>query len=207
MKIIVGLGNPGQKYERTRHNLGFIVLDHFLKDFESEREGDWKSSKKFKSKTAQITWQPKASKASDIILVKPETYMNNSGMAVAAITSFYKVDPSDIWIIHDDVDLPFGSLKIRYGGASAGHRGVESIIEKLGTDKFWRFRLGIGKPRQNLNEKHKSVMFKGVDDYVLGEFVNGDWSKAKNLIKKTVDAIETALEKDLTVAMNRFNTK
>lgn len=207
MKLIVGLGNPGLKYERTRHNLGFIVAEHFLKDFEPVNDNTWKDSAKFKSEIAEISWQPKAAKAEKVTIVKPKTYMNNSGMAVKSLKDYYKVDPSDIWIIHDDVDLPLGVMKIRLGGASAGHRGVESIINSLGTDKFWRFRLGIGKPKQNLNEKHRAVIFKGVDDYVLGELVGGDWSKAKTLIKRGVKALETALEKDMTVAMNRFNTK
>ncbi len=207
MKLIVGLGNPGLKYERTRHNLGFVAVEHFLKDFAPVKDGTWEDSKKFKSEIAEITWQPKASLPQKVILCKPKTYMNNSGMAVKIIKDFYKIHPSDIWIIHDDVDLPLGSMKIRLGGASAGHKGVDSIINTLGTDKFWRFRLGIGKPKQNLSEKHQSFVFKGVDNYVLGELMGGDWSRAKTLIKKSVKAIETALEKDLTVAMNRFNTK
>jgi PTH1 family peptidyl-tRNA hydrolase len=207
MKLIVGLGNPGLKYERTRHNLGFVVVDHFLKDLEQVNKSSWKDSSKFKSEIAEISWQPKAGDMQKIILVKPKTYMNNSGMAVKALKDYYKIDGSDIWIINDDIDLPLGSLKIRLGGASAGHRGVESIIDALGTDKFWRFRLGIGKPKQNLNEKHRSVIFKGMDEYVLGELMGGDWSKAKTLIKKTVKSLQTALEKDMTTAMNRFNTK
>ena len=207
MKLIVGLGNPGLKYERTRHNLGFVVVDHFLKDLEQVNKSSWKDSPKFKSEIAEVSWQPKAGVTQKIILVKPKTYMNNSGMAVKAIKNYYKINESDVWIINDDIDLPLGSLKIRLGGASAGHRGVESIIDSLGTDKFWRFRLGIGKPKQNLNEKHKSIVFKGVDDYVLGELMGGDWGKAKSMIKKTVNALQTALEKDMTSAMNRFNTK
>ncbi len=207
MKIIVGLGNPGEKYEKTRHNLGFVVLDHFLKSFEPVREGDWAESKKFKSDVAQILWQPKSGKEEQVLLIKPRTYMNNSGMAVKAVKDFYKAQDSDIWVVHDDVDLALGLMKIRLGGASAGHRGVDSIIESLGSDKFWRFRLGIGHPRQNPKEGGKAIYFRGVDDYVLGEMAGQDWSKAKVLVKKAVEAIETALEKDLTVAMNRFNSK
>ena len=207
MKIIVGLGNPGTKYEKTRHNLGFIVLDHFLKNFEPQNEGDWQESKKFKSQFAEISWQPKKGEMEKVVLIKPLTYMNNSGMAVKAVSAFYKVAASDIWVIHDDVDLALGLMKIRLGGASAGHRGVDSIIETLGNDKFWRFRLGIGHPRQNPKEGRKAIYFRGVDDYVLGEMAGQDWSKAKTLVKKAVEAIETALEKDLTVAMNRFNSK
>lgn len=207
MKIIVGLGNPGLKYERTRHNLGFIVLDHFLKNFEPQGEGDWEESKKFKSDFTQISWQPKKGVFEKVILLKPRTYMNNSGMAVKAAKDFYKVQNSDIWIIHDDVDLVLGNMKIRLGGASAGHRGVESIIDALGTDNFWRFRLGIGRPKQNNKEGSKAIFFRGVDEYVLGNMTGQDWGKAKTLVKKAVKALETALEKDLSVAMNRFNSK
>lgn len=205
MKLIVGLGNPGGKYEATRHNLGFVVLDHFLKDFEPVRRKDWENSIKFKSDIAQIEWQPKEGNLQKVILCKPQTYMNNSGMAVQLIASFYKVQPSDIWIIHDDFDLPMGSMKIRLGGASAGHHGVESIIATLGTDKFWRFRLGTGESHaKGKIAKHK---IRKADDFVLSGFGKGESGKLRELIKRTVKAIETGLEENLEKAQNRFNTK
>jgi PTH1 family peptidyl-tRNA hydrolase len=202
MRIIVGLGNPGEKYEKTRHNLGFIIVDRFLKDFESVKNTTWENSNKFKSDIAQIDWQPKHGKMEKVILVEPKTFMNNSGMAVKIIADFYKINPEDIWIINDDIDLPLGAMKIRFGGASAGHRGIESVIEQLGTDKFWRFRMGIGENRE-LNDSR----VKNVDDFVLGVFSGAEKGKLKELIKRGADAIEMSLEEGMEAAMNRFNTK
>jgi peptidyl-tRNA hydrolase, PTH1 family len=202
MKLIVGLGNPGEKYEKNRHNLGFMTVEHFLKDFSLEKSTSWENSLKFKSDIAQIEWQPKHGDLEKVILVKPKTYMNNSGLAIKLLTSFYKIEPADIWIIHDEIDLPLGNLKIRFGGSAAGHHGVESIIEHLGTDKFWRFRLGVGE-RKELNDSR----IKNVDDFVLGDFSGAERGKLKDLIKRGVKAIETSLEDSLESAMNRFNTK
>jgi PTH1 family peptidyl-tRNA hydrolase len=202
MKLIVGLGNPGEKYEKTRHNLGFMIVDRFLKDFESAKNTTWENSTKFKSDIAQIDWQPKHSKIEKVILIEPKTFMNNSGLAVKLIADFYKITPENIWIINDDIDLPLGSMKIRFGGASAGHHGIESVIEQLGTDKFWRFRMGVGEKRE-LNDSR----VKNVDDFVLGIFSGAEKGKLKDLIKRGADAIEMSLEENLEAAMNRFNTK
>ena len=141
MKLIVCLGNPGERYEKTRHNLGFMLGENFLKDFRNAKDNLWEDSVKFKCDITQIEWQPKHGTLEKVIFIKPKTYMNNSGLAVKLISSFYKINPEDIWVMHDDIDLPLGSLKIRFGGASAGHHGVESIIEHLNTDKFWRFSI------------------------------------------------------------------
>jgi PTH1 family peptidyl-tRNA hydrolase len=203
MKIIVGLGNPGPKHTKTRHNLGFMVADAFLKDFESAAENLWHEEKKFQSEVAEIIWQPKKSQEEKVILVKPLTYMNGSGLAVSSVSKFYKVGPSDIWIIHDEVDLPLGGMKIRFGGASAGHKGVESIIEHLGTDKFWRFRVGIGAQ----HEKIEGKKIKPIDNFVLGTFSESERGKLREIIKKSKKAVEDALEEGLEKAMNRFNTK
>ncbi|PIR79887.1 MAG: aminoacyl-tRNA hydrolase [Candidatus Levybacteria bacterium CG10_big_fil_rev_8_21_14_0_10_35_13] len=215
MKLIAGLGNPGEKYEKTRHNLGFIILDHLLKDLKSVDQDKWEDNPKLKSEVFILDWQPKGGRRPEgsapegenqkIILAKPKTYMNNSGMAVSAIVSFYKIDPSDIWVIHDELDLPLGTMKIRFGGSGAGHHGVESIIKALGTDKFWRFRMGIGISK-NYDEiaRHK---FKNTDDFVLDRFTTHDTRTVKHLIKRGADALKTALEKDMHSAMNRFNTK
>ena len=202
MKLIVGLGNPGEKYEKTRHNLGFMIVDRFLKDFESVKNTAWENSAKFKSDIAQIEWQPKHGKMEKVILTQPKTFMNNSGMAVKILADFYKITPENIWIINDDIDLPLGAMKIRFGGASAGHRGIESIIEQLGTDKFWRFRMGIGEKRE-LNDSR----IKNVDNYVLGIFSGAEKGKLKDLIKRGAKAIEMSLEEGMEAAMNRFNTK
>ncbi|MFH1840669.1 MAG: aminoacyl-tRNA hydrolase [Candidatus Shapirobacteria bacterium] len=170
MILIVGLGNPGERYQHTRHNLGFGVVDELIKNYPSV-------GKQF-------------------IFLKPQTFVNASGFAVAKAANFYKIAPKDIWVIHDEVDLPPGKIKIRLGGGSAGHRGVSSIIEKLGTERFVRFRLGIGHPKE-LDDKHLSV-----EKYVL----QSDARLTKKLIKKATQAVIFALEKGLEKAMNRFNS-
>lgn len=219
MKLIVGLGNPGTKYEKTRHNVGFMIVEQFLKDFEPVGKTVWDNNGKFKSDIVELTWQPKHGHEEKVILVKPKTYMNNSGMAVKLATRYWSPqmrDPaaagqlatSDIWIVHDDVDLPLGSMKIRFGGASAGHRGVNSIMEALKTDKFWRFRMGIGHPKQHVSgSKYYVSSMKGVDDYVLGIFIAQEKGKVKELIKHGAKALAKALEEGLEAAQNRFNTK
>jgi PTH1 family peptidyl-tRNA hydrolase len=203
MKLIVGLGNPGLKHEKTRHNLGFTVVNAFLKDFSTSSESLWREEKKFQSEITEINWQPKKALAEKVILAKPLTFMNGSGLAVSLIAKFYKIDPEDIWIVHDEVDLPLGGMKIRFAGASAGHKGVESIIDYLGTDKFWRFRMGIGPQKEKIQTKK----VKAIDNYVLGEFSEGEKGKAREIVKKGMKAIEDALEEGLEKAMNRFNTK
>jgi PTH1 family peptidyl-tRNA hydrolase len=201
MKLIIGLGNPGKKYEKTRHNVGFMVVEQFLKDFEPVTRTVWEDNKKCKSDIARIEWQPKHGEPTSLLLVKPKTYMNNSGMAVSLLKEFYKVEANDIWIVYDEADLPIGSMKIRFGGASAGHHGVESIIESLGTDQFWRFRMGIGLEHQQQRPQRK------IDDYVLGGFTGPEKGKVKDLIKHGAKAIALSLEESLEAAQNRFNTK
>ena len=207
MKLIVGLGNPDIKYGHTRHNLGFMVLDRFLKDFSQVQKTIWEDSKKFKCDISQIEWQPKQGVLRRIILVKPKTYMNNSGLSVKLVSSFYKINPSDIWIIHDEIDLPLGSMKIRFGGGTAGHKGVMSIMSSLGTEKFWRFRLGIGHQKRIQNLKFKIKNSKSVEEFVLRGFSSGEAGKARDVIKRGSKAIAEALENGLEKAMNRFNTK
>jgi len=202
MKLIVGLGNPDSKHEKTRHNLGFMIIDSFFKKYSSTKDS-FREEKKFKSQIAELKWQPKKGIEEKVILVKPQTYMNNSGLAVKSIAAFYKINPEDIWIIHDEVDLPLGAMKIRLGGSSAGHKGVESILENLKTDKFWRFRMGIGAQREKLAGKR----LKPIDDFVLGGFGESEKGKAREIIKKGTKAIEDALEEGLEKVMNRFNTK
>lgn len=215
MKLIIGLGNPGEKYEKTRHNLGFMVLEHFLKDFELEKNTQWTDNKKFKSDIAEIEWSSKARSRSarqqgtpnweKVILVKPKTYMNNSGLAVSLLTTYYKLPTTDVFIIHDELDLPLGSMKIRLGGSSAGHNGVSSIIETLGTDKFWRIRLGIGT--EKVIEKMAKHKVKNTEDYVLSSFSGQEKGKIKNLVKNATSALKEILENGEQSAMNQFNTR
>ena len=167
---------------------------------------------------AKIDWQPKQGILRRIILVKPKTYMNNSGLCVGLLSSFYKINPADIWIIHDEIDLPLGSMKIRLGGGSAGHKGVMSIMNSLGTEKFWRFRLGIGHSKKIQNSelriqnsdrkrKFKNRELRKVDELVLTPFSKVEFGKTRELIKRGSKAIQGALENDLKKSMNRFNTK
>lgn len=203
MKLIVGLGNPGEKYAKTRHNLGFVILDHFLKDLESAKNTVWEDNKKFKSDIFVLDYQPKKGSIEKVVLAKPNTFMNNSGQAVTLISSFYKIKPEDIWIVHDELDLPIGMMKIRFGGAAAGHHGVESILEALKTDKFWRFRMGIGESKQHDGiAKHK---FNKATEFVVDTFTPHETGTVKHLIKKGAQSLSIALEKGLTTAMNRFN--
>jgi PTH1 family peptidyl-tRNA hydrolase len=184
MKLLVGLGNPGKKYEKTRHNLGFMVVEKLAESLELE---GWKYNKKFNS---EILTQN-----SKLILAKPQTMMNASGFAVAKMANFYKIKPQNIWVVHDEVDLPLGKVKIIEGRGAAGHRGVMSIIEQLGTVDFVRFRLGIG---------HLKRKGKWTEDFVLSAFLPTEKSEVKRLIKKTVEMIELALEKGIGKAMSWF---
>lgn len=159
MKIIVGLGNPGNQYKKYRHNTGFILLDKLAE----ERGLKWKKSSKFESEIAEC---------GDFILVKPQTFMNNSGDAVSKIMNFYKISEEDLIVVHDDVDLEFGVVKKQKGKNAAGHHGVEDIIEKIGTKEFWRLRVGIGKP------ENKQVP---VDVWVLQDFKDTELENIKNL--------------------------
>lgn len=204
MKLIVGLGNPGTKYESTKHNVGFMTLEHLLKDLEPVNKSNWDKSDKLKSEIYVLDYMPKKGSLEKVILARPQTYMNNSGMAVSLITKFYKIKPDDIWVVYDELDLPLGSMKIRQGGGAAGHHGVESIMDSLKTDKFWRFRMGIGQSR-NHDEmaKHK---FNG-QEYVLKGFKGGEASKARTMIKRGSKALAAALEKGIESAQNQFNTK
>lgn len=205
MKLIVGLGNYGDKYLKTRHNLGFMVVEQFLKDFEPVDKTVWDDNKKFKGDILQFEWKPKFGDVEKVILLKPKTFMNNSGLSVSLVVQYYHIDPKDIWIVHDEMDLPLGSMKIRLGGSAAGHHGIQSVMDKLDTEKFWRFRMGIGQSKTH-KEMARTKM-RDVEDFVLGNFGRGEISEIRKLVKRGADALETALEKDLDAAMNRFNTK
>lgn len=213
MKLIVGLGNPGEKYTHTRHNFGFMVVERFLKDFETLDHTVWTVNEKVKSDIAIINWQPKVGSLERVVLAKPRTYMNNSGLAVSLLAAFYKIEPSAIWVVYDELDLPLGAMKIRFGGAAAGHHGVESIMEKLGTDKFWRFRMGIGTTHQHQGRddgKQHAIgrqKVKNAEDFVLDTFGHGEQGKIRELIKHGSNALQLALEKGIEASMNRYNTK
>lgn len=185
MKLIVGLGNPGDNHLKTRHNLGFMALDEYAKKHLGP-EITWELDNKFKSEILKID--------KDFWLIKPQTYMNNSGMAVSLIANFYKIAPEDVIIIHDELDLPLGKIKVRLGGAAAGHHGVESIIESLGTDQFIRVRLGIGELKIHSAEK-----------FVLEPFMHSEKAQVKHMTKQALKAIDILIEKGLAVAQNQYN--
>ena len=189
MKLIVGLGNPGKKYEKTRHNLGFAVLDALLQKLTPVEKTVWKEDKKSNSLIAKI---------SNLVLAKPRTFVNRSGVAIKKLTRHYTLDPKGLFIVHDDLDLPLGKIKIRKGGGSGGHKGVDSIIKELGTPDFVRFRLGIGHPGPGSSEKE-------VEGYVLSPFGRGEKDEARRMVKKTVEAIKIALEGGIEQAMSRIN--
>lgn len=191
MKLIVGLGNPEKRYFGTRHNIGFEVLDEFRRKKEL---GKWAKEEKFKSEVI---------KHNGLILARPQTYMNRSGLAVSALASFYNVASPDIIVVHDDLDLLVGHLKIRLGGSDAGHHGIESIVKSLGTDKFVRVRLGIGV-QKTLSGEHKKVSFQA-EQFVMQSFELKERSEVKSMIKKALKAIQIVLEKGIEKAQNQFN--
>lgn len=205
MKLIVGLGNPGEKYERTRHNLGFMVLDELLEKFEPVDKTFWDNNKNLKSELKLLPAKSqKLNATSRILLAKPTTFMNNSGFAVSKVLSFYKIAPFELIVIHDDLDLPFGKIRVRFGGASGGHRGVESIINVLGTDKFLRVRLGIGKSGK-INDERRTTNGERVSRYVLSTFASNERGKVKTMIKETLRTINLILKHGIEAYMSKYN--
>lgn len=192
MKLIIGLGNPGDKYSSVRHNLGFMVIDKSVSSI--KYQVSWEENKKMQALVA---------KSGDALFAKPQTYMNKSGLAAKALTTYYKLPATDVIIIHDDLDLPLGKIKVRQGGAAAGHHGVESIIDALGTDQFIRVRLGVGNLRSQSGER-KGTHFNA-EHYVLEPFMPGERSKVKHMLKQAVAVLETLLEKGLDSAQNQYN--
>lgn len=178
MKLIVGLGNPGEKYVGIRHNLGFIVVDELVKKF----NGRWEDDKKTKSIILKVD---------NLILAKPQTYMNNSGQAVKLLADYYKIAPVDIIIIHDDLDLLLGKIKVRAGGAAGGHHGVESILFSLKSDQFTRVRVGIGNDKSHSGE-HNRVHFEA-EKFVLEPFMPAEKSHLRHGIKQALLALTELL--------------
>lgn len=208
MKLLVGLGNPGEKYAHTRHNLGFLVLNEFVKKMDGGgwkievEDRDWKVEEKFKAEVLKVN-DERLTMNDKLILAKPLTYMNNSGLAVKLLTTYYKIQNTDLIVIHDDLDLALGKIKIRLGGAAAGHHGVESIISALGTDQFIRVRLGIGNIKTQLGERKKEHI--NAEKFVLEPFMPGEKSKLKQMLKKSTQALEILLSEGLEKAQNQFN--
>lgn len=187
MKLIVGLGNPGRQYQGTRHNIGFAVVDELAR-----KAGIALASNKFEGEYGQGTLA--GSKAA---LLKPQTYMNLSGDSVAPAARFYKVEPDNLIVVHDELDLPFGRLQLKKGGGTGGHNGLSSIVERLGNGDFIRLRIGIGKPETK----------ERVVGHVLGGFAKGEAGVVKEVTAKAVEAIEAIILKGLQKAMTEFNRK
>ena len=150
MKLVVGLGNPGKKFERTRHNAGFWWVERLARGIGAAFRGDGK----FYGRVAKLAHP------AEIWILMPDTHMNNSGRAVAALAAFYKITPPEILVVHDELDLPPGATKLKFGGGTSGHNGLKDIAECLGSRDFWRLRIGIGHPRDTATEQE-------VVDYVL----------------------------------------
>jgi PTH1 family peptidyl-tRNA hydrolase len=188
--LIVGLGNPGVQYELTRHNAGFLALDVFADQhgcvFNTERwQGIYSSMRLDGVRT---------------LLVKPQTFMNKSGLCVARFAGFYKIEMANILVVHDDLDLLPGKMKIVAGGGAGGHNGVRSLIKHLGNSDFARLKIGIGRPERN--DQGQGIP---VDRYVLSSFSDQDLAHFNDLLAMVSKAIELFVEQGIDVCMNRMN--
>ena len=189
MYLIVGLGNPGKKYEKHRHNIGFQTVDRLRAE---QALPDWKE--KFSG-----VFSRGSAFGGDVMLLKPQTYMNVSGDSVQPAAAFVKTDPGHVVVIHDELDLAFGDVRLKLGGGHAGHNGLRSIIARLGSPDFLRVRIGIGRPPPG---------FRGeVADYVLSTFDPVEAATVPDLIDKALKAIGLVVEKGPAAAQNVVNTK
>lgn len=193
MIITVGLGNPGEKHIRTRHNLGFRVIDKFAKE---KKFPKFKASKKFNSLISEGKLNKKRN-----ILAKPRTFMNESGKAVKSLLNFYKITRPGFVVVHDDIDLPLGKIRIVKNRGAAGHKGVQSIIDELGTKNFVRFRIGI----RSDNKTIKPFSHRAIESFVLQKFNKKEEKVLKEVIKKTCQAIETVITEGMEKAIKEFN--
>lgn len=187
--MIVGLGNPGPNYARTRHNIGFQSLELFAR-----RHAIPLDKMQHKAMTGQ-GWVQSGGQRARVLLVKPLTFMNLSGEAVAPIARFFQMEPANILVIHDDLDLESGRLRLRPGGSSGGQNGIKSLIEKLGTPDFGRVRVGVGRPPGRMDAAA----------WVLQNFSPAEEEIFGSLRERIADALECWLFDGMTVAMNRFN--
>ena len=181
IRLVVGLGNPGPEYERTRHNVGFEVLDRLAMD----ARVDWERTQK---------WGAYWTRAGETLLVKPMTYMNRSGAPLAAIAQFYKVAPEEILAVFDDMALELGRLRLRLEGGAGGHNGMDSIITTFGTDQISRLRFGIG-----------GTPGEDAVDYVLSRFFEEETPVVQKAVKRAAEAVKWAIDKGVVSAMNTFN--
>jgi peptidyl-tRNA hydrolase, PTH1 family len=183
--LVAGLGNPGREYERTRHNVGWLVLEELAR----RHGGSWRS--KFSGSLAEV----RLDGGVRLGLLKPETYMNESGHSVGAAARFFKVEPEGLLVVHDDVDLEPGRLQARAGGGLAGHNGLRSLAQHLGSQEFERLRIGVGRPGRGDP--------RSVSDWVLSGFTPEDDLEA--LVSRAADAVETLATEGLEAAQAHFN--
>ncbi len=183
--LLVGLGNPGREYRNTRHNVGFMVIERL-----AQEAGIGLTRVQHKAITGVGLLGERK-----VLLVKPQTFMNLSGEAVGGLARFYKIPPASIMVIHDDLDLPFGTLRLRPSGGSAGQKGIQSIIARLGTQDFPRLRFGIGRPAGS----------KQGANYVLHGFSPGEQKELQYLLARASEALRVFVQEGLDTAMNRYN--
>lgn len=184
--LIVGLGNPGAEYARTRHNAGFLLAETLAARWKC----DWANEKKFRARLARI-----ARKGKRILLCQPQTFMNASGEAVGALVDFYRVPLSQLLVAVDDADLPLGEIRLRPEGGSGGHHGLESVEQRLGTRQYARLRIGIGR----------KAGAREITDYVLARFDAGERVRLEKVLDRAANQVETWLDEGMEKAMNRFN--
>lgn len=190
IKLIVGLGNPGPQYQDTRHNLGFKLLDRL--NASAESAPSWREQDGAATCTVQLESAP-------IILVKPLKYMNNSGIPLRALLSFYKIELSQVIAVYDDVDLPLGAIRIREGGGEGGHNGVRSIVAENGGKNFTRLKLGVGRPPPEY------VGEDAVARWVLAKFQRDELSIVEQMLDRGVHACEEIVRSGIKLAQTRFN--
>lgn len=185
MKCIIGLGNPGKKYEETRHNIGFIIIDELLRRLQIS---DMKQKFKCLYTIEQIEGQK-------VMFVKPQTFMNLSGEGVRPLLDYYNVDPKNTVVIYDDLDLPVGKIRLRQKGGHGGHNGLRSLIDHLGTKEFKRLRIGIGRPEDRTP----------IVRYVLQPFPKEDQHEIENAIGQSTEAIQQWMHEKFIDVMNKYN--
>ncbi|MDP2789836.1 MAG: aminoacyl-tRNA hydrolase [bacterium] len=201
--LIAGLGNPEAKHANNRHNLGFMVLDALVKAWQLPPFAENRSLGGLLTAKAQ---EPKA------WLLKPMTYMNESGEAIRDVSRFYSIRPDNIWVVHDDLDIPFGTLKIQYDISAGGHNGIRSIIRDLQSQKFWRFRFGISRPHPTdanadgrVDSREWAIAKYDSAEFVLSDFDQMQAAQLPTLIQRTIDALAIALAQSPEKAANQFN--
>jgi PTH1 family peptidyl-tRNA hydrolase len=190
MKLIVGLGNPGRSYANNRHNIGFMCLNHFAR---AHRIRFDRKQGKARIGLGEIARVP-------VVLAKPQTFMNTSGQAVSLLARRFNTGVDDLIVIHDDLDLPLGKIRIRRGGSSAGHKGIASIIAELNSPDFIRVRVGIGHPVSEGTDGRPDII-----DHVLGDFTCEEKPITDEVIPRVTDALYCLLTEGLVAAMNRYN--